>query len=274
MTSSETRALTHSALLVLGLALLRVAAEGVGSPVSTRGGAVPDSSGLAELLHESRDSRDEAHRRTGPLTPGERINPNTAAEEDLDRLPGVGSAVAGRIVKMRVDQGPFTVVSDLLLVPGVGRATLAKIAPYLELPTGAAPTGAVRDTSSRSFDVAVGAPADRIVPLGLNRASREELERLPGIGPALADRILTMRKERGPIRNHHGRTARPACRARSVGGSPAGARAREGPYWRGKIDYAGRSSGQDQPRTPRAHHHDRGSDRVHPQAQTVHGEPA
>jgi competence ComEA-like helix-hairpin-helix protein len=200
MTSSETRALTHSALLILGLALLRVAAGGVGTPVSTQGGVVPDSSGLEELLYESRERRDEAQRRAAPLTHGERIDPNTALEEDLDRLPGVGPAVAGRIVKMRREQGPFTVVSDLLLVPGVGQATLAKITPYLELPTGSTP-GAVRGASSGRFDAATGAVTDPIVPLGLNRASREELERLPGIGPVIADRILTVRKARGGFRS-------------------------------------------------------------------------
>ena len=192
MTFSETRALRHAALLVLGLGVLRIAAESVRSPVRTRGAAVQDSSGLAVLLDESRGSRDEAQRRSLPLTGGERIDPNTASEEDLDRLPGVGPAVAGRIVQVRQDRGPFAEPRDLLSVPGVGPATLARITPYLEW-----------STQPRFGDAALrprpaGNPAARRpARLDLNRASREELQRLPGVGPVIAERILTLRKELG-----------------------------------------------------------------------------
>ncbi len=192
MTFSETRALKHAALLVLGLGLLRIAVESVRSPVATQGAAVQDSSALAVLLDESRGSRDEAQRRTLPLTGGERIDPNTAGEEDLDRLPGVGPAVARSIVQMRQDRGPFAEPRDLLSVPGVGPATLARITPYLEW-----------SIQPRSGDAVLpsrpaGNPAARrSARLDLNRASREELERLPGVGPVIAERILTLRKELG-----------------------------------------------------------------------------
>ncbi len=195
MTSSETRALTHAALLVLGLGLVRVAAESVRSPVTPRG-AVPDSSGLAVLLEESRESRDGAERRSTPLTNGEKIDPNTATEEQLDRLPGVGPAVAGRIVQMRLDRGRFAQVSDLLSVPGVGPATLARITPYIELPNrsgvdGSTRTSRIGRTRLRSVD------PDR---LDLNRATREELEQLPGVGPVTGERILTLRRSLGKFR--------------------------------------------------------------------------
>jgi competence protein ComEA len=47
-----------------------------------------------------------------------------------------------------------------------------------------------------------GARAPREVPVGkidLNRATAPELVRLPGIGPALAERIVTDRESRGPF---------------------------------------------------------------------------
>ena len=192
MTLSETRALRHAALLVLGLGVLRIAAESARSPVTTHGAAVQDSSGLAVLLDRSRGSRDEAQRRSLPLTGGERIDPNTAGEEDLDRLPGVGPVVAGRIVQMRQDRGPFGEPRDLLSVPGVGPATLARITPYLEWSTqprvgdAALPTRPVENPAGQ-----------RPARLDLNRASREELEGLPGVGPVIAERILTLRQRLG-----------------------------------------------------------------------------
>jgi competence ComEA-like helix-hairpin-helix protein len=37
-------------------------------------------------------------------------------------------------------------------------------------------------------------------PVSINRASREELERLPGVGPVLAARIVEHRERNGPFR--------------------------------------------------------------------------
>ena len=195
MTSSETRALKHAAFLVLALGLLRTAAEGVRSPVTTQGAASADSAGLVVLLDESRGSRDEAQRRGLPLKGDERIDPNTAGEEDLDRLPGVGPAVAGRIVQMRQDHGPFAGPADLLSVPGVGPAILARITPYLEWPNRPPPSGSARPPRPGT-DPADGKPAR----LDLNRAGPRELERLPGIGPVLAQRILVLREKVGRFR--------------------------------------------------------------------------
>jgi competence ComEA-like helix-hairpin-helix protein len=38
------------------------------------------------------------------------------------------------------------------------------------------------------------------VPLNINRASAGELEKLPGVGKAIAERIVTYRIENGPFR--------------------------------------------------------------------------
>jgi len=49
-------------------------------------------------------------------------------------------------------------------------------------------------------------------PLDLNRASAEELELLPRIGPTLARRIIEEREQRGPFRSVHDLT-----RVRGIG---------------------------------------------------------
>lgn len=74
----------------------------------------------------------ETERRRRPLAPGEQIDPNTAAEEELDRLPGIGPALAARIVAERERGGPFQSLEDMERVPGIGPATRMRLAPYLK----------------------------------------------------------------------------------------------------------------------------------------------
>lgn len=52
------------------------------------------------------------------------INLNTADAAALEELPGVGPAIAARIVEHREKNGPFTSVDDLLEVSGIGPAKL------------------------------------------------------------------------------------------------------------------------------------------------------
>jgi competence protein ComEA len=54
-------------------------------------------------------------------TKGERININTASEEELRGLTGVGRVVARRIVEYRQANGGFKTPEDIQKVEGVGR---------------------------------------------------------------------------------------------------------------------------------------------------------
>jgi competence protein ComEA len=47
------------------------------------------------------------------------VNLNTATIEELDMLPGVGPALARRIVEFREKKGGFRRVEELLAVPGI-----------------------------------------------------------------------------------------------------------------------------------------------------------
>jgi len=61
------------------------------------------------------------------------ISLNGATREDLERLPGVGSVTARRIVEYREQCGGFRSVEELVEVKGIGWKTLAKLRPYLKL---------------------------------------------------------------------------------------------------------------------------------------------
>lgn len=54
------------------------------------------------------------------------ININTASEKELDALPGIGPAIARRIVEHRSSQ-PFTKIEDIMLVKGIGEKKFAKL---------------------------------------------------------------------------------------------------------------------------------------------------
>ncbi len=55
------------------------------------------------------------------------MNINLAEVTELDRLPGIGPALAQEIVRYRETHGPFSRVEDLLNVPGIGPAKLSQI---------------------------------------------------------------------------------------------------------------------------------------------------
>jgi ethanolamine utilization protein EutM len=63
--------------------------------------------------------------------PTERINLNTATAAQLDALPGVGPALAERIVEFRGQQGPFASVEDLKRVQGAKKALVTSLKDYL-----------------------------------------------------------------------------------------------------------------------------------------------
>ncbi len=54
------------------------------------------------------------------------VDVNTADADALQTLPGIGPALAERIIAYRTEHGPFRRVEDLLEVKGIGEATLEK----------------------------------------------------------------------------------------------------------------------------------------------------
>lgn len=60
-----------------------------------------------------------------------KIRLNEADEALLGQLPGIGRALAGRILRDRAENGPFSQNRALLRVPGIGEGKYARIEPYL-----------------------------------------------------------------------------------------------------------------------------------------------
>lgn len=61
------------------------------------------------------------------------ININTAGSDELQKIPHIGSVLAGRIIAYRENHKKFESIEELTKIKGIGEATLRKIAPYVTL---------------------------------------------------------------------------------------------------------------------------------------------
>lgn len=90
----------------------------------------------ADLNEESTIQQKSANRsvaETEQRMNPEIININTATEEQLVSLPGIGPAYAKRIVEWRVENGLFTEKEQLMEIRGIGERRLEQLIPFIEL---------------------------------------------------------------------------------------------------------------------------------------------
>ena len=135
--------------------------------------------------------------KTSKPLPSKRFDLNKVERHELLQLPGVGPSMADGILAYRDAKGPFQRVEDLRLVRGIGATTLEKLKPWLVLDPSESnepvrlerkttepvkPSGSKKPTLNEAID--------------LNTALASELERLPGIGPTLAQRIVDEREKK------------------------------------------------------------------------------
>lgn len=176
LTTDESRALGFIALLItlsIGARLL----DGP-EPIALDAPGV-DVAALEAASREAIAQKDAPVQR---LAAGERIDPNTASLEELLRLPRMRRGVAEQIIEDRKQDGRYRSLADLDRVLGVGPASLEAWAGHVTLPAAERTSG----TASR---------------IDVNRVGISELQQLPGIGPALAERIITLRDSIGGFRS-------------------------------------------------------------------------
>ena len=83
--------------------------------------------GLAMARPASSDSPVPAAAWDIALRDARAVDVNQADASELERLPGIGASLAGRIVAERRQRGRFTGPGDLLRVRGIGPATVKRI---------------------------------------------------------------------------------------------------------------------------------------------------
>jgi len=138
-----------------------------------------------------------------PLQPGERVDVDRADAAELERLPRVGRELARRVVEERAARGPFGRLEGLRRVPGFGPAMLralersATFSGVARVET-EAPAGGPGARGGPGPKRGAPAAACGSGPVALNAATAAQLDCVPGVGPALAERILADRRSRGP----------------------------------------------------------------------------
>lgn len=87
---------------------------------------------FAALVFTSGPAFAAAHVPTG------KVNLNTATLSQLEDLPGIGPALAARIIEHRQKNGGFKSVEDVMAVKGIGEKNFAKIQGFLSVGSPAA----------------------------------------------------------------------------------------------------------------------------------------
>ena len=61
------------------------------------------------------------------------VNLNTATAADLEKLPGIGPAVAARIIEYRQKSGGFKKIEELMNVRGIGEKVFLRLKPLVTI---------------------------------------------------------------------------------------------------------------------------------------------
>lgn len=140
---------------------------------------------------------------------------NAAGEPELSQVPGVGPKMAQAIVLHRQVNGPFKSVDELRNVRGVGAITFDKLRnrfragaatsepqePSVPITTTSFSSPIAHEQPPPPPKPAVSSGGVRKIqpgepPINVNTAPADELQRLPGVGPVMAQAIVAARQTR------------------------------------------------------------------------------
>jgi DNA uptake protein ComE-like DNA-binding protein len=123
--------------------------------------------------------------------PAALVDINTATEEELEAVSGIGPSSAKKIIASR----PYASLDELSKT-GIPAKTLAKFTPLLTVkvkPGKAATSSAKTDAPKADSKTAAGTTAAPAALVDINTATESQLEEVSGIGPATAKKIIANR---------------------------------------------------------------------------------
>jgi competence protein ComEA len=107
-------------------------------------GSEPDRSSTSILFHSGADIRVRCRGNAARIFQGEMspfykvtlgipVSLNRETQEGLTAIPGIGSGLAGAIIRERKKRGAFQSIVDILSIQGIGPSLYEKISRYLVL---------------------------------------------------------------------------------------------------------------------------------------------
>lgn len=145
------------------------------------------------------------------------ININTASEDELMKLSGIGYVTADSIIAYRIENGGFSNIEEIINVDGIGESKFNQIKSFIFVENPVYPEPQTEPQTEKSEEEPlIEEPSETdeylpeepapltledCIPINLNKAETDELMLLPYVNQEIAENIISLREQIGIYSN-------------------------------------------------------------------------